>query len=183
MKIWMRKLFVSLVAIMTLGLYVPPTQINPEASEKEQISGEMETVREENEPFLPPVTLEHLTERAKEQTMNKLGPRIGAKVEEEVIEEIFPEMEAVIESFVEDKDVPMYEITEDPSAGYGERIFNLIHSHTGEELARFHVRRDLRPGEGYWFNFHYHVKEDGYETHYPLGEIFWDKNTPPKWMS
>ncbi|WP_347862150.1 YpjP family protein [Salimicrobium sp. PL1-032A] len=104
-------------------------------------------------------------------------------MEDEVIEEIFPQIEAVIESFVDDGNVPMYEITEDPSAGYGERIFNLIHGETEEELARFHVRRDLRPGEGYWFNFHYHVKEDGYETHHPLGEIYWDKNTPPKWMS
>ncbi|WP_347862149.1 hypothetical protein U0355_02860 [Salimicrobium sp. PL1-032A] len=73
MKLWMRKLFVTLVAIMTLGLYVPPAQINPEASDKGQITGAVERETEETEDFFAPMTVDDLTERAKEQTIAKLG--------------------------------------------------------------------------------------------------------------
>ncbi|SIS81377.1 YpjP family protein [Salimicrobium salexigens] len=179
MKIWLRKLFVSLVAVMTLGLYIPQAPLESEASDVETASEETAF----SDKLSQQLTVEDLTDKAKEQTFMKLGPRIKEKVEEDMVEIIFPEIEAVIESCVDVGDVPVYEISESPAAGYGEKIFNLTNTRSGEELARFHVRRDLRPGEGYWFNFHYHVKEDGYENHHPLGEIYWDKNTPPKWMS
>ncbi|MDI5787933.1 YpjP family protein [Bacillus licheniformis] len=34
----------------------------------------------------------------------------------------------------------------------------------GEDVLRFHVRRDKPPHKGYWFNFHYHTAEDGFQN-------------------
>ena len=63
------------------------------------------------------------------------------------------------------------------------KIFHVYNRLTGEDLLRFHVRRDHPPQDGYWFNFHYHTAEDGFQSHHELGSIYWDRNTPPDWMS
>lgn len=95
--------------------------------------------------------------------------------------EILPKIEEVVTDLLVnagDEEVPYLEITEEPTAGYGEKIFNVYNQRTKEEIARFHVRRDKRPGEGYWFNFHYHLKDDQFVKHHQIGEVFWEKNTP-----
>lgn len=79
--------------------------------------------------------------------------------------------------------VKYIEIVENTNPGYGEKIFDLYDMRDGKALAKFHVRRENRPLDGYWFNFHYHEQLDNYETHHTIGEVYWSKNTPPKWMS
>ncbi|QHE53318.1 YpjP family protein [Pontibacillus sp. HMF3514] len=210
MKPWFRKIFVVFVAILTLGLYIPPTHLDAEAADKnEVISPERNldndsistgketpsdpidiTIEEEPQNDIEPPSTEFyisaITEQAKEQTVSKLGPRIFEKVEVDFEKDILPNIEDVVQSILaqaSDDEVPYYSISEEPSAGYGEQIFSLYDERSNQELARFHVRRDKRPGEGYWFNFHYHLSQDAFEEHHPIGEIYWDKNTPPKWMS
>lgn len=207
MKPWFRKIFVGFVAILTLGLYIPPTQLDTEAADKNEIvspeRNEDSDSSTETTPDLIDITIEEeaqkdeeppsaefyistITEQAKEQTVSKLGPRIIEKVEVDFEKDILPSIEGVVQSILaqaSDDEVPYYSISEEPSAGYGEQIFSMYDERSDQELARFHVRRDKRPGEGYWFNFHYHLSQDGFEEHHPIGEIYWDKNTPPKWMS
>ena len=211
MKPWFRKIFVVFIAILTLGLYIPPTQLDAEATDKnEYISPERDldedpiSVDEQTSPDPIDVSLHEgegqneneqpsaefyintITEQAKEQTVSKLGPRIIEKVEVDFERDILPNIEDVMQSILAEAgedEVPYYSISEEPSAGYGEQIFSMYDERTKQELARFHVRCDKRPGEGYWFNFHYHLSQDNFEEHRPIGEIFWDKNTPPKWMS
>src|SRR5690625_2926285 len=99
---------------------------------------------------------------------------------------ILPTMEEALQHILTDigeEDATYIGITEQLSTGYGEKIFHVYDYRTKNDIARFHVRRDNRPLEGYWFNFHYHLYDDNFEKHYEIGEIYWDKNIPPKWMS
>lgn len=207
MKLWMKKISVVLITIMTLGMYIPPAYLtvnadsDDEAATKSSNMGE-ERLASESESEQQDLSLDEsdepeeidsnerlvhaLSEQAKLQTISKLGPRIANQIEEELLTEIMPSIEDVLSMIIQnidENDLVYYGISEEPSQGYGERIFHLYNYQTNQDVARFHVRRDLRPQEGYWFNFHYHMNNDDFETHYPLGEIYWDKNTPPKWMS
>src|SRR5699024_12744030 len=87
---------------------------------------------------------------------------------------ILPEIENVITHMLTDMEdeAPYIGITEKPSTGYGERIFNIYDYRTQRDIARFDVRRDNRPQDGYWFNFHYHLGDDNFEKHYEIGEIY-----------
>lgn len=181
---------------MTLGVYIPPTYLNVNAEESnEAVSSEVdvsipaaEATREEdtidadydNGDFIS-----LLTEQAKKQTHMKLGPRIMNQVEDNFTNTILPNMEMVLTNVLEDaqKASPFLAITEGPSQGNGEKIFTIYDYQTKKDIARFDVRRVKRPLEGYWFNFHYHVNADDFQEHHEIGEIYWDKNSPPKWMS
>ncbi|KGP71940.1 YpjP family protein [Pontibacillus yanchengensis] len=209
MKLWMRKVSVILITIVTLGMYNPVHLLDTEAAEKHKVDSSNEGVNEDrlttNEEDKPEEDIEitlhdessnennesdyfisAITEQAKEQTVTKLGPKIYDKVEDEFTTQILPGIEQVVEELLVEaskEEVPYYEITELASPGYGEKIFNLYDHKAKQDVAKFHVRRDNRPGEGYWFNFHYHLSQDNFEQHHPIGEIYWDKNTPPKWMA
>lgn len=208
MKLWLRKLVVAFVAVMTLGIYIPPITLTADAdeskdaiSEKSNINDERSTAAvTENEieeeqwgqqtfgdfPALKEVYLEQLTENAKDQAFMKFGPRMIDRLEDEFTTDILPVIEDVLEAVFDQADedeLRYYAITEEPARGFGERIFNVYDMRDQSDLIRFHVRRENRPLEGYWFNFHYHLSDDQFEAHYDIGEIYWDKNIPPKWMS
>ncbi|MFD1039307.1 YpjP family protein [Virgibacillus byunsanensis] len=206
MKIWMRKISVILVAIMTLGLYIPPAYVNTNAEESKSADSSKSDFNEEVFTSISnpvgenemDVTLDHnepdelsnddyyiqiMAEKAKEQTITKLGPRIVNHMDEEFMADIYSNMEEVLAAILTEDDSVYYGITERPSKGFGEKIFNVYDVRTNKDIAKFHVRRDKRPLEGYWFNFHYHVSTDGFLEHHEIGEVFWDKNIPPKWMA
>lgn len=206
MKLWLRKLSVVLITFMTLGIYIPPTYLDDLTDSNEYIESSSNSdeslistraavdkqtdVDAINEVNIENNTSDHfiglLTEQAKGQTTAKLGPKIVNKVEDEFNDVILPSMESVIRGILVeagDEELPYYGISEQPAQGIGERIFNIYNFKTSEDVAKFHVRRDKRPQEGYYFNFHYHLSTDGFEEHYDIGEIYWDKNTPPKWMA
>ncbi|KEF37960.1 YpjP-like protein [Schinkia azotoformans MEV2011] len=123
---------------------------------------------------------------AEQQSMMKFGSTIGDVIGDEFKQVILPKIEEAIAGLAErvpEDDLRQLVISENPTSGLGEKIFHVYHSNTGKDLIRFHVRRDHPPKEGYWFNFHYHTAEDEFLTHYDMGSIYWDKNTPPHWMS
>lgn len=205
MKIWLKKIAVAFVAVTTLGLYVPPIHMDAEAEDRKESVHDADftdgsrtataTVTEADlvHPSESDVAAESavdykqlLTEKAVAQTKAKLGPKITDKVEDEFMEAILPAMESVLDNvFTEagEASLPYYAITEQPAEGTGERIFHVHDFHNNKDVARFDVRRDNRPQEGYWFNFHYHLSTDNFESHHEIGEIYWNKNVPPKWMS
>ncbi|MDC3417143.1 YpjP family protein [Aquibacillus salsiterrae] len=201
MKLWIRKAFVVIITFMTLGIYIPPTYLNA-ALEKdglvsEKPSDNRHTMEDQvvvvEEAYSDVEELDEtdsiintLTEQARMQAISKLGPRIVNQVEEDLLTMILPNIEEVIATIMENADEEernYFAVSENPTPGYGEKIFHLYDVRTEKDIARFHVRRENRPGEGYWFNFHYHLEEDGFEEHRAIGEVFWDKNTPPKWMA
>ncbi|MDL4843101.1 YpjP family protein [Aquibacillus rhizosphaerae] len=201
MKMWIKKISVILITFMTLGVYIPPTYLNTNAQSDEFFSenadlnddqlipiAELETEEESVVEDLD--STEYLTsiivEQAKNQTISKLGPRIISRIEADFTSNILSNMEEVVSMILADvgeDEFQYYGITEEPSPGYGEKIFNLYNYRSNQDIAKFHVRRDNRPGEGYWFNFHYHLSNDGFEEHYAIGEIYWSKDTPPRWMA
>src|SRR5690625_8049881 len=65
-----------------------------------------------------------------------------------------------------------YGISEFPAKGYGERIFNVHDYRSGTDVARFDVRRENRPGEGYWFHFIIILGLIGLEEINRMAEIF-----------
>ncbi|HLR64206.1 MAG TPA: YpjP family protein [Pseudogracilibacillus sp.] len=191
MKLWMRKLFVSLIAILTLGIYIPETILEADETNEQDTyipSNTSDVVIDDHttSDLEEHSVLEELTAFATKQTVHKLGPKILKQLDDEFHSVIMPsievELEKIFSSFDEEM-IAYYKITENPSPGYGERIFNITNEMNGDTIAKFHVRRDYKPLEGYWFNFHYHLASDHFETHHVIADVFWDKNTPPKWMS
>ncbi|RPK04984.1 hypothetical protein BSBH6_01685 [Bacillus subtilis] len=130
---------------------------------------------------------EQLLDSAEDQSFLKFGSKIAPVIEDDYRKEILPKIENVISDYLatlqDDETYQDVVISSMPSAGKTEKIFNVYNRTTGEDLLRFHVRRDHPPHDGYWFNFHYHTAEDGFQSHHELGSIYWDRNTPPNWMS
>lgn len=207
MKLWMKRIAAILITVMTLGTYIPPVHVNTEAEEGKEAVSPKADVREpvsdlqEEEANVTSLLkddkrdadtedvdesfLHGMTKKAKEQSLTKMGPKIAGQLEDEFVTTILPNMESVLQTLVtnDEAKAAYLGITEEPSAGLGERIFRVHDYHTNQDVARFDVRREHRPMEGYWFTFHYHISHDNFEKHHEIGELYWDKNVPPKWMA
>jgi len=198
LSIWMKKSAVILLSIMTLGLVSPndfywldeakATKPPKEKSHENAVLNAAPTVfindQPTNEIDERARLLEDMCEKAEHNSYIKFGNRIGPRIEEEFATVILPKMEEAIAGYINecpDTELPYIAITENPSSGLGEKIFNIYNNKTKENLILFHVRRENIPQDGHWFNFHYHTAADQFVTHHTLGSIFWDKNTPPHW--
>lgn len=190
MKNWIQKFLVSAVAVVTLGVITPShtiwnNLINEQASAKSQYANH--TVQHTTTDYLEtsyPFQDIDLIAVAKDQSYQKFGSKIGPKIQNEFDSIIFPKMQEAIDQTVANMPNAVHlSITENPSGNYSEKIFNVFNVATGEDVIRFHVRTENRPFDGYYYNFHYHTSEDDFASHYDLGEVYWSKNTPPKWLS
>ncbi|UOQ49225.1 YpjP family protein [Gracilibacillus caseinilyticus] len=190
----MKKLTVLLVTILTLGLYVPPIYIDADMDKGEVEPSEDQTkqlddqvVEDTNEVVLEDsnqLYLQELDKQAEELVFEKLG-KISTKIDTELNQVVLPNLKAVLHDIYEqigEEESQYLMIKEEPSAGYGERIFNLYDAKQKQNVAKFHVNRVKRPSDGYYFQFHYHLFNDQFEEHIPLAEVYWGKNTPPQWM-
>lgn len=200
MKKWVQKSIVIMVAVLSFGLITPTHEIwdafdqNSPGRASVGPSGASnaiaaEPVSQPEETEIQQKAIDYgslLVDAAKEQSYIKFGTKIGPRISNEFDTIIFPKMEEAIAMTVaslDDETLASLTISERPSGNYGEKIFNIISSQTGSDLIRFHVRTEKRPQEGYYYNFHYHSAKDNFMTHYNLGDIYWEKNTPPKWLS
>nr|WP_263326001.1 YpjP family protein [Neobacillus sp. Marseille-Q6967] len=193
MNNWIRKSFVVLVSILTFGLVTPTHLINNVNAEKPNNRDIFETIPftnpEENLEeaiFSKDEFLEELIHQAELQSYQKFGTRIKPVIENEFRDVIMPNIERALQDMANqfpDEDLVNLVMTESPGKGQSEKIFHIKNNVTNKDVLRFHVRRDNPPQDGYWFNFHYHTYHDGFQSHNELGAIYWDKNTPPKWMS
>lgn len=187
MKRWVRKTLVLLFTIVTFGLVSPPDILLADENTSGPSSQEStSTVAIFSDPYHDESNfMETFIAKAEKQSFEKFGNRIGPVIEDEFKSIIFPKMEEVIKHFlkVEKENFEHVMISSKPSGGKSEKIFHIYDEKTGNDLIRFHVRVDHPPQEGYWFNFHYHTYHDHFQTHYHLGKIYWDRNTPPNWMT
>lgn len=187
---WLQKSFVVLITILTFGLISPShillNDVSAEKAEKrDALESESSKLLLENQIDKTDIVKQLVTE-AEQQSYIKFGSRIKPVIEDEFRDIILPEIEKVIEVVASDypeEDLSRLTITEIPSGGNSEKIFNIYDQVKKQDIIRFHVRKDHPPQEGYWFNFHYHTFEDQFQGHHHLGSIYWDKNTPPQWMS
>ncbi|GAA0348300.1 YpjP family protein [Bacillus carboniphilus] len=188
----LKKFFVVMVSVLTFGLVTPTFSYDldhsdvekgkkPNAFEEDNIanSGYLESYKNET-------PLETLIKQSEQVSYFKFGDRITPVIKDEFQTVIFPKIEEVMTKLVEElgeNQVKYLQISEQPGKGKSEKMFHIYDSQTGEDLIRFHVRRDHPPGDGYWFNFHYHTFVDQFEAHHDLGQIYWSTDTPPNWMS
>lgn len=202
MNKWVKKTFVTLVTLLTFGIVTPYQTIQAAensldkhdnndivnstaaALEKEDLRVNYTDTNEEENLSPQEKFVKKMMDIGEKQSLKKFGDRIAPVIEDEFQQLILPNIEKAIadvtSQFSED-DLEWLAISEEPGKGLSEKIFHIYNEKTNQDVIRVHVRRDLRPLEGYWFNFHYHTYHDGFQTHYELGEIYWDKNTPPKW--
>ena len=197
MNKWLRKSLFVTISILTFGLVTPSQLINQANAEKINDRDVFETQAPDRSivqansyvietEFNRETFMQELIKQAEIQSYQKFGTRIKPVIENEFRKVILPNIEKAIAQtalqFPKD-DVKNLTITEQPGAGLSEKIFNIKDSVSGKDIIRFHIRRDNPPQAGYWFNFHYHTYHDQFQSHHELGSIYWDKNTPPKWMS
>lgn len=191
---WLRKSLVVLISVFTFGM-VTPAQASELLSIDQQRNGDETDLIEVPSPESENIIIDEIPfhrnfidqikQEAVEKSFEKFGNRIGPVIQDEFLEMILPNIEAVIDTLASDlpeEDLEYLTITEVPPSGQSEKIFHIV-GKENRELIQFHVRRDKPPHEGYWFNFHYHTFHDQFETHYELGVIYWDKNTPPHWRT
>lgn len=197
MKKWIYKSLVVSVALLSFGMITPNHEIWANFDEERGIKSAIDR-QDDNQissayqldDFLiaeqPQPTIDTFVEAAKEQAYLKFGTRIGPVIEDEFETKIFPKIEEAIAMTVDrlgHDTLTNLSITEKPSGEYSEKIFHIFDKDAKKDVIRFHVRTENRPFEGFYYNFHYHTFEDNYQTHYDLGDIYWSKNTPPKWLS
>ncbi|MFC4618443.1 YpjP family protein [Camelliibacillus cellulosilyticus] len=211
---WMKKVFVILVTILTLGTVVPTVNYHSESKPKQDIEGQksqdsnialnygqLADVR--TEEVLPDdwhtiatscgtdeELLSQLKDFAKKeaetQGFEKFGDIIAKEIGDSYKKQIVPKFADAVAKMgmsTDQETLRHLAVSHNPAAGTGERILHFYDDRTGQELIKFHVRRDHPPLDGYWFNFHYHTEKDNFQGHHELGKIYWDKNTPPKWMA
>ncbi|WP_181833142.1 YpjP family protein [Bacillus taeanensis] len=123
---------------------------------------------------------------AKKLAEIKFGPVINRRVGKQYEQEVLPKFGKVVTLLgeeLEEEQIRHLKISQNPAGGLGEKILHIYDERNGQDIIRFHVRRDHPPLDGYWFNFHYHVPTDNFQTHHEIGKIYWDKNTPPHWSA
>lgn len=185
-------------SILTLGMITPPPALTMQEMKSDETSKRnaiapstennayfsIETFKAEidkREEFINFAILQ-----AEQQSFQKFGAKISPVIEFEFNSQILPKIQEAIQQLAEtypEETLHNLDISEKPSGGISEKIFHIYDKTTRKDLIRFHERRDQPPGEGYWFNFHYHMYHDQFQDHHELGAIYWDKNTPPKWLS
>lgn len=199
MKKWVQKTIVVMVALLTFGAISPDHEIWSALQEKGQpkhsedpsrisdyVIGLEEPVYSEDGDVYSDHSDDSLVLTAKEMAYTKFGTKIGPVIGNEFDEIIFPKIEEAIQmTLAKSGDIHKRKlaISERPAGDYAEKIFNVYDLDTRKDLIRFHVRTEKRPQDGYFFNFHYHVSDDRFVAHHSIGEIYWSKNTPPKWLS
>ncbi len=194
MKKQVYKTLTVLVAFLTFGIITPNheiwTALEVENQQKQSIvynnATDIADLYQLDDLLIEENPIDRLVEKAKAQSYIKFGEKITPVIGDEFEEIIFPKITQAIEMTVErlGKDsLKNLAITEAPSGDYKEKMFNVYNAKNGQDQIRFHVRTENRPFEGHYYNFHYHTLDDKFVTHYDLGEIFWSKDTPPKWLS
>lgn len=191
---WIQKSLVVLVTVLTFGL-VTPTQLfeivddKPPKRDAVQSKSQEPTLAENRVEYVEPDNINvinSLIKDAEHYSYEKFGRRIKPVIEDEFKGIILPNIEKAIEAVAyqyDDHQMKNLVISEAPTGGHSEKIFHIADREKEQDVIRFHVRKDHPPQSGYWFNFHYHTAHDDFQEHHDLGSIYWDKNTPPKWMS
>ncbi len=196
MKKWLQKTLIVAVALLTFGAISPNHEFWTNLQDKGE-SKQAEVPPKRTDYVADPFYYEQLEDQsdslgesliasAKELSYVKFGTKIGPVIGDEFDDVIFPKIEEAIQMTLEssgDLHKRRLAITERPAGDYSEKIFNVYDLEGGKDLIRFHVRTEKRPQDGYFYNFHYHIAEDGFTAHHSIGDIFWSKNTPPKWLS
>ncbi|HSI67557.1 MAG TPA: YpjP family protein [Planococcus sp. (in: firmicutes)] len=197
MKNRWQKSLIAAVAVLSLGAISPNHSIweslleekhqhNTHASQDEDKNYIYDWQDTSEFYITTPSRVDRMLQTAEEQAYLKFGSRIGPVIEDQFQQLILPKMLEALDLHLtnaEPGQLDQLAISERPSGDYSEKIFHIYNTETNTDEIRFHVRTEKKPKEGYFFNFHYHVATDNFQQHITIGDIYWSKNTPPKWLS
>ncbi|HJF31373.1 MAG TPA: YpjP family protein [Sporosarcina psychrophila] len=199
MKKWLQKTLIVAVALLTFGAISPNHEIWTNLQDKDVSKHSVGPSRSEDYSIglADSVTNDSLEDNsesieelfitsAKKLSYMKFGTKVGPVIADEFDNVIFPKIEEAIQMTLSssgDLHKRRLAISEKPAGDYSEKIFNVYDIEDRKDLIRFHVRTEKRPQDGYFYNFHYHIADDNFIAHHSIGDIFWAKNTPPKWLS
>ncbi|MFI8577395.1 YpjP family protein [Rossellomorea aquimaris] len=194
MSIWLKKSFFILLSILTFGLVSPSQAFLNEQNhtmakgngKPSSVESVPEEVLEEESSISHEDFIGNMMVQAEKNAYEKFGTKIKPVIEDEFKSLILPKIEkAIADTAVQfpEEDLTSLTISEVPQYAKTEKIFHIYDQRSGEDVIRFHVRKDHPPKDGYYFNFHYHTVHDQFQAHHDLGSIYWDKNTPPQWRS
>ncbi|MDN7241037.1 YpjP family protein [Planococcus sp. N028] len=197
MKNWWQKSLMIAVAVLTLGV-ISPNHTLWETLLDEKGSPKSHATESQNKDYTyewvdlseyydtGKTVLDTFYQTSEEQAYVKFGSRIGPVIQDQFQAVILPNIQQAIDMHLGNlgaEQLNRLAISERPAGDYAEKIFHIYNRDTKKDEIRFHVRTEKKPQEGYFFNFHYHLAEDNYQKHYALGDIYWSKDTPPKWLS
>ncbi|WP_438318795.1 YpjP family protein [Sporosarcina sp. FA9] len=195
MKKWLQKSLIASVALLTFGVINPGHEIWTLLQDKDDAK-QMDASRfeqtydidfTETKPLDPVESIEeYLISSARDLSFMKFGSRIGPVISDEFNEVIFPKIDEAIRMTLRESDdlhKRRISISEKPAGDYSEKVFHIYDMDRRKDIIRFHVRTEKRPQDGFFFNFHYHISDDNFVAHHTIGDIYWSKNTPPKWLS
>ncbi|MGF9965887.1 YpjP family protein [Bacillus rhizoplanae] len=188
---WMKKTLVTLITVFTFGLVTPPSVLLDNAkadkpTKQQNLERTPYTLDGKQNEISSEAFLSYAMDEAERQSMEKFGSKIGPVIEDEFKDVILPKIEVAIAELSKttpEDSLQSLAISQKPAGGNHEKIFHVYDTKTGDDLLRFHVRRDHPPQDGYYFNFHYHSYDDDFTAHHELGDIYWNTNTPPQWLS
>jgi hypothetical protein len=171
----------------------PETATRPMAPDLSRLS-DHETVRSWTETVPADASKDRLIQafsvytlqEAEHQGQQKFGTRVAERIGSSYNQEIAPSFVRAVRQLSDAHDtkwIRHLDVTHSPSSGQGERILHVYQTDSGREMLKLHVRRDHPPKNGYWFDFHYHTVQDGFQNHHELKKIYWGKNMPPKWRA
>lgn len=197
MKSWWQKSLMIAVAVLTLGAISPNHTIwetlledkgipksHAAASENRDYTYEWVDLSEYYDTGQS--MLDYFYQSSEEQANVKFGSKIGPVIQTQFQTAVLPNIQQAIDMHLGNlgsEKLNKLAISEKPAGDYAEKIFHIYDTDTKKDEIRFHVRTEKKPQEGYFFNFHYHVAADSFQKHYELGDIYWSKDTPPKWLS
>ena len=192
---WLQKSFIIAVALITFGVITPAHDIWSSFQDKddskhaegpsEQTNYEIGFAEPQLEEQYDSIEDVFITS-ARELSYQKFGAKIGPIITDEFDVVIFPKIDEAIRMTLNnssDNTTHRLAISDRPAGNYSEKIFHVYDKENKKDLIRFHVRTDKRPQDGYYFNFHYHISDDEFTVHHSIGDIYWSKDTPPKWLS
>lgn len=195
LKKWLQKSLIIAVALLTFGVITPGHEIwtfLQDKSDTKQADAPQDNHTyhigfDEHETKYQFSSIEdEFVVSAKEQAYMKFGSKIGPVISDEFDNVIFPKIDEAIRMALQDSNdlhKRRLAISEKPSGNYSEKIFHVYDMEDSKDVIRFHVRTEKRPQDGYFFNFHYHMSDDNFVAHHSIGDIYWSKNTPPRWLS
>lgn len=195
MKKWLQKSLIASVALLTFGVINPGHEIWTLLQDKDDAkeintshieqSYDMDFIETSLQEQVESIE-ENLISSAKDLSFMKFGSRIGPVISDEFNQVIFPKIDEAIRMTLRDSDdlhKRRISISEKPAGDYSEKVFHIYDMDRRKDIIRFHVRTEKRPQDGFFFNFHYHISDDDFVAHHTIGDIYWSKNTPPKWLS
>ena len=144
------------------------------------------TYEETNDRLTTDTFVNYAMQEAEKQSMQKFGSKIGPVIEDEFKDVVLPKIEEAIAELANDvpeESLQSLAISQKPAGGNNEKIFHVYDTKSGNDLLRFHVREIIHRKMDIILISTIIVLMMDIQDTMSLGNIYWNTNVPPKWLS